>query len=119
MTAKTHGRFWKTSTPCHRRFKNSRPRNTHFGPRDTFHPSLRFEERRNGICVARIGEHHRTLGIRDSEIVAWFWITTEPGAPADSFSYRQITWFPSGGEEPNSFQPSVFQDFSFWLSVRC
>src|SRR5438067_589516 len=41
-----------------------------------FHPSLKFEERRNGICVVRIGDHHRALGIREGEIVAWFWIGT-------------------------------------------
>jgi len=32
---------------------------------DAYHRSLHFEERRNGICVVRIGEHHRALGLRE------------------------------------------------------
>ena len=43
---------------------------------DPYHPSLHFEERRNGICVVRIGEHYRALGLREGNIVAWFWIGT-------------------------------------------
>jgi hypothetical protein len=33
--------------------------------RNPYHPSLHFEERRNGICVVRIGEHYRALGLRE------------------------------------------------------
>jgi len=40
------------------------------------HPSLRFEERRHSICVVRIGEHHRALGLREGNVVVWFWIGT-------------------------------------------
>jgi hypothetical protein len=43
---------------------------------DPHHPSLHFEERRNGICVIRIGEHYRALGLREGDTVAWFWIGT-------------------------------------------
>jgi hypothetical protein len=42
--------------------------------RDPHHPSLHFEERRNGICVVRIGAHYRALGLREGDIIAWFWI---------------------------------------------
>jgi len=35
-----------------------------------------FEERRNSICVVRIGEHYRALGLRENEFVVWFWIGT-------------------------------------------
>ena len=44
--------------------------------RDPYHPSLRFEERRNGVCVVRIGEHYRALGLREGDVIAWFWIGT-------------------------------------------
>jgi hypothetical protein len=44
--------------------------------RDPNHPSLHFEERRNGICVIRIGEHYRALGLREGDTIAWFWIGT-------------------------------------------
>jgi hypothetical protein len=40
------------------------------------HPSLKFEERRNGICVVRIGNRYRALGLRAGDVVAWFWIRT-------------------------------------------
>ena len=44
--------------------------------RDLYHASLHFEERRNGICVVRIGDHYRALGLRADETIAWFWIGT-------------------------------------------
>jgi hypothetical protein len=28
------------------------------------------------ICVVRIGEHYRALGLREGDIIAWFWIGT-------------------------------------------
>ena len=40
--------------------------------RNPYHGSLHFEERRNGICVVRIGEHYRALGLREDNIVAGF-----------------------------------------------
>jgi hypothetical protein len=40
------------------------------------HPSLQFEERRNGICVVRVGDHYRALGLREGDVIAWFWIGT-------------------------------------------
>ena len=43
---------------------------------DPHDPSLSFEERRNGICVVRIGEHYRAIGVREGDVVAWFWIGT-------------------------------------------
>jgi hypothetical protein len=43
---------------------------------DPHHPSLGFEERRNGVCVVRIGEHYRAIGVREGDVIAWFWIGT-------------------------------------------
>lgn len=54
----------------------TRPREIALWKDDPFHASLRFEERRNGICVVRIGEHYRAVGLREGEIIAWFWIGT-------------------------------------------
>jgi hypothetical protein len=47
--------------------------------RDPFHPSLGFEERRNNVCVVRIGDHYRALGLREGDTVLWFWIGTHEG----------------------------------------
>jgi hypothetical protein len=44
--------------------------------RAPFHPSLHFEERRNGICVVRIGTGYRALGLREGDTIVWFWIGT-------------------------------------------
>jgi hypothetical protein len=44
--------------------------------RDPFHRSLQFEERRNGICVIRVGNNYRALGLRESDTIVWFWIGT-------------------------------------------
>jgi hypothetical protein len=43
---------------------------------DPYAPSLRFEERRNGFCVVRVGDHYRAVGTREGEIVLWYWIGT-------------------------------------------
>lgn len=43
---------------------------------DPYHLSLKFEERRNGICVVRVGNHYRALGLKESGVVVWFWIGT-------------------------------------------
>jgi len=44
--------------------------------RDPYRASLHFKERRNGICVGRIGEHYRTLGLHEGDVIAWFWFGT-------------------------------------------
>ena len=52
---------------------------------DPYHTSLRFEERRNGICVVRIGEHYRAVAVREGGVIAWFWIGTH--AEYNRFSF--------------------------------
>lgn len=37
------------------------------------HPSLHFKQV-GDFLSARVGLHHRALGVRDGEDVAWFWI---------------------------------------------
>ena len=76
MIGRTHGRFWKYFDALPAVIQKLAREKYALWQREPFHPSLKFEERRNGICVARIGDHHRALGIRDGEIVAWFWIGT-------------------------------------------
>ncbi len=76
MISKTHRRFWKcfdqlpprTQTLAREKFK--------LWKTSPAHPSLRFEERRDGICVARIRNHYLALGLREGDIIAWFWIGT-------------------------------------------
>jgi hypothetical protein len=36
----------------------------------------RIRRRRNGICVVRIGDRYRAIGLREGDVIAWFWIGT-------------------------------------------
>jgi hypothetical protein len=76
VIGRTNKRFWKCfdalPSPAQ---KLAREKYT-LWKSDPYHSSLHFEERRNRICVVRIGEHYRALGLREGDIVAWFWIGT-------------------------------------------
>jgi hypothetical protein len=76
VIGRTHGRFRKHFNALPIAIQKLAREKYTLWRQDPFHPSLKFEERRNGICVVRIGDHYRALGIRDREIVAWFWIGT-------------------------------------------
>jgi len=76
VIGKTHSRFWKYFDALPLAIQKLAREKYALWKRDPHHPSLRFEERRNSICVVRIGEHYRAVGLRDSEVVAWFWIGT-------------------------------------------
>lgn len=76
MIGRTHGRFWKHFDALPAVIQKLAREKYAIWREDPSHPSLKFEERRNGICVVRIGEHYRALGVREGEIVAWFWIGT-------------------------------------------
>ena len=76
MIGKTQKRFWKFSNALPVQVQRLAREKYALWKRDPYHPSLHFEERRNGICVVRIGEHYRALGLRESDTIAWFWIGT-------------------------------------------
>ena len=44
--------------------------------RDPYHPSLRFKmiHPSEPIWSVRIGRHYRAVGVRDGDIIAWYWI---------------------------------------------
>jgi hypothetical protein len=76
VIGRTHGRFWKyfdaLPTPVQKLAREKYA----LWKQHPHHPSLRFEERRNRICVVRIGEHYRALGLHEDNVIAWFWIGT-------------------------------------------
>ncbi|MDQ6860375.1 MAG: hypothetical protein M3032_04360 [Verrucomicrobiota bacterium] len=76
MIGRTHGRFWKHFDSLPPAVQKLAREKYALWRRDPHHASLRFEERRNGICVVRVGEHYRALALREGEVVAWFWIGT-------------------------------------------
>ncbi len=62
MIGKTHRRFWKAFEKLPVPIQNPAREKYALWKRDPFHPSLRFEERRNGS--------------REGDIIVWFWIGT-------------------------------------------
>ena len=76
MTGRTHRRFWKCFEALPASVQKLAREQYALWKRDPYHGSLGFEERRNGICVIRIGSYYRAVGLREGDIVAWFWIGT-------------------------------------------
>lgn len=76
MIGKTHPRFWKAFDRLPAAVQKLAREKYTLWKDDPFHSSLSFEERRNGICVVRIGAHYRAVGLREGEVVGWFWIGT-------------------------------------------
>jgi hypothetical protein len=76
VTGKTHRRFWKSFEELPLPVQKLAREKYALWKRDPYHPSLHFEERRNGICVVRIGDRYRAVGLRETDVIAWFWIGT-------------------------------------------
>ncbi len=76
MTGKAGRRFWKYFEDLPASVQKLAREKYALWKRDPYHPSLRFEERRDGVCVVRIGERYRALGLREGDVIAWFWIGT-------------------------------------------
>lgn len=76
MTGKAHRRFWKSFEQLPPKVQDLARKKYALWKKDPFHPSLGFEERRNNICVVRIGNSYRALGLREGDLIVWFWIGT-------------------------------------------
>lgn len=74
MTGKTHRKFWKCFDSLSPAAQKLAREKYALWKRDPGHPSLKFEERRNGVCVVRIGDHLRSIGLREGDLIVWFWI---------------------------------------------
>jgi hypothetical protein len=76
VIGRTNARFWKHFDALPDGVQNLAREKYRLWKSDPHHPSLSFEERRNGICVVRIGNHYRAVGVREGDVAAWFWIGT-------------------------------------------
>ena len=76
MIGKTSGRFWKHFESLPANVQKLAREKYELWKSDPHHPPLGFEERRNGICVVRVGNHYRALAVREGDVIAWFWIGT-------------------------------------------
>lgn len=76
MIGKAHRRFWKSFDDLPSMVQDLARKKYALWKKDPFHPSLGFEERRKNICVVRIGNNYRALGLREGDLIVWFWIGT-------------------------------------------
>jgi hypothetical protein len=76
VIGKTHRRFWKSFELLSPGAQSLAREKYALWKRDPYHSHLKFEVQRNGVCVVRIGDHHRAVGLREGNTVAWFWIGT-------------------------------------------
>jgi len=76
VIGRTNARFWKHFDALPESVQKLAREKYALWKRDPHHRSLSFEERRKGICVVRIGNHYRAVGVREGDVVAWFWIGT-------------------------------------------
>ena len=76
MIGKADRRFWKCFEQLPAAAQKLAREKYALWKRDPYHSSLHFEERRNGICVVRIGDRYRAVGLREGDVIAWFWIGT-------------------------------------------
>lgn len=76
MKGKAHRRFWSCFDRLPLSVQQLAREKYALWSENPYHPSLKYEERRNGICVVRVGDHYRAIGLKAGDIVAWFWIGT-------------------------------------------
>ena len=76
MKGKAHRRFWNCFDRLPLKVQQLAREKYVLWGENPYHPSLKYEERRNGICVVRVGDHYRAIGLKEGDIVAWFWIGT-------------------------------------------
>jgi hypothetical protein len=76
VIGRTHRRFWKHFDALPMAVQKLAREKYALWKTNPHHPSLGFQERRNGMCVVRIGDHHRAIGVREGDVIGWFWIGT-------------------------------------------
>lgn len=76
MISRTHRRFWKCFDQLPAHVQSLAREKFKLWKASPEHPSLQFEERRNGVGVVRVGNHYRAIGLREGNVIAWFWIGT-------------------------------------------
>ena len=101
MIGRTHERFWKHFEVLPGVIQKLAREKYALWQREPFHPSLKFEERRNGICVVRIGDHHRALGLRRAKSWPGFGSARTPNTIVfDSDLSRSILFPPPRPDPP-------------------
>jgi hypothetical protein len=76
VTGRTHRKFWRHFDALPDAVQKLAREKFVLWKRNPHHPSLGFDQRRNGICVVRVGDHYRAVGLREGDVIVWFWIGT-------------------------------------------
>ena len=69
MIGKADRRFWKCFEQLPASVQRLAREKYALWKRDPYHPSLHFEEGRNGICVVRIEDRYRAVGLREGDVI--------------------------------------------------
>ncbi len=77
VLGRTHRRFWKYLGALPPTVQELARKMHVIRMREPLNPWPKFKEHGNGVCVLRIGKGYRSLGLKESEMVVWFWIGTQ------------------------------------------
>jgi len=72
VIGKTHRRFWKAFEKLPAPIQSLAREKYEIWKRDPFHRALGFEQRRNNVCVVRIGNSYLAVGLREDDTIIWF-----------------------------------------------
>jgi len=76
VIGKTHRRFWKHFDVLPLPIQKLAREKYALWKRDPRHASLRFESDATASARSALASDYRALGLRESDVIAWFWFGT-------------------------------------------
>ena len=74
MISKTTPEFWKSFQLLPKDIQDLAREKFNRWLDDPFHPALHFKELHTGLWSVRVNVQYRALGLRDNDLIVWFWI---------------------------------------------
>ena len=76
MISQTSARFWKAFEQLPENIKEAARKAYQLWKQDPYHPSLRFKQVHSTLPIysVRIGKDWRAVGIKEEDVIIWFWI---------------------------------------------
>lgn len=76
MISQTSARFWKAFEELPENIKEAARKAYQLWKQDPYHPSLRFKQVHSTLPIysVRIGKDWRAVGIKEEDVIIWFWI---------------------------------------------
>jgi len=76
MTSHATSRFWRCYDRLPAEIQQTAVKQYQLWLQDPSHPSVRFKKVADAYWSARVTHDYRALGVRDGDVVIWFWIGT-------------------------------------------